>query len=102
MRVLSNPFSAEYGGFSSAVIEVTTRGGGVEWKWLFEDPSRTYAGSITAPMASKAPRRIFAFFGPVIRDKLYLFQSLYHGCDTIRTPSLPNPTLSQASNREAG
>ena len=27
MRVLSNPFSAEYGGFSSGVIEVNTRGG---------------------------------------------------------------------------
>jgi Carboxypeptidase regulatory-like domain/TonB-dependent Receptor Plug Domain len=38
MRVLSNPFSAEFGGFSSGVIEVTTRGGGDEWKYLFEDP----------------------------------------------------------------
>jgi hypothetical protein len=28
MRVLSNPFSAEFGGFSSGVVEVTTRGGG--------------------------------------------------------------------------
>jgi Carboxypeptidase regulatory-like domain/TonB-dependent Receptor Plug Domain len=38
MRVLSNPFSAQFGDFSSGVIEVTTRGGGDEWKWLFEDP----------------------------------------------------------------
>jgi hypothetical protein len=28
MRVLSNPFSSEFGGFSSGVVEVTTRGGG--------------------------------------------------------------------------
>ena len=30
--------SPEFGDFSSGVIEVTTRGGGDEWKWLFEDP----------------------------------------------------------------
>ena len=38
VRVLSNPFSAEYGRFSSGVVEVNTRGGTDEWKWLFEDP----------------------------------------------------------------
>ena len=38
VRVLSNPFSSEYGKFSSGVVEVNTRGGTDDWKWLFEDP----------------------------------------------------------------
>jgi outer membrane receptor for ferrienterochelin and colicin len=91
MRVLSNPFSAEYGGFSSGVIEVTTRGGGDEWKWLFEDPipRLRWIDYSTHGIESATPH--LAFSGPVIRDKLYLFQSVYYGYDTIRTPSLPNP-----------
>jgi hypothetical protein len=99
MRVLSNPFSAEYGGFSSGVIEVTTRGGGDEWKWLFEDPIprfRWINGS-THGIESVTPH--LAFSGPLIRGKLYLFQSLYYGYDTIRTPSLPNPNNVRVDQR---
>jgi hypothetical protein len=99
MRVLSNPFSAEYGGFSSGVIEVTTRGGGDEWKWLFEDPIprfRWINGS-THGIESVTPH--LAFSGPLIRGKLYLFQSLYYGYDTIRTPSLPDPNNVRVDQR---
>ena len=99
MRVLSNPFSAEYGGFSSGVIEVTTRGGGDAWKWLFEDPIprfRWINGS-THGIESLTPH--LAFSGPLIRGKLYLFQSLYYGYDTIRTPSLPNPNNVRVDQR---
>jgi Carboxypeptidase regulatory-like domain/TonB dependent receptor-like, beta-barrel len=91
MRVLSNPFSAEFGGFSSGVVEVTTRGGGDEWKWLFEDPipRLRWIDYSTHGIESATPH--LAFSGPLIKGKLYLFQSLYYGYDTIRTPSLPNP-----------
>jgi len=91
MRVLSNPFSAEYGGFSSGVIEVNTRGGTDEWKWLFEDPVprfRWIDGS-THGIESLTPH--LAFSGPIDRGKLYIFQSFYAGYDTTRVPSLPNP-----------
>jgi hypothetical protein len=91
MRVLSNPFSAEFGGFSSGVIDVTTRGGGDQWKWLFEDPIprfRWIDGSIHG-IESLTPH--LAFSGPLIKGKLFIFQSLYLGYDTIRVPSLPNP-----------
>src|SRR6516164_3057912 len=91
MRVLSNPFSAEYGGFSSGVIEVNTRGGTDEWKWLFEDPVprfRWIDGS-THGIESLTPH--LAFSGPLIKGKLFIFQSLYFGYDTVRVPSLPNP-----------
>jgi hypothetical protein len=91
IRVLSNPFSAEYGGFASGVIEVNTRGGTDQWRWLFEDPVprfRWIDGS-THGVESASPHLVFA--GPLIRNKLYLFQSTSCSYDTIRVPSLPDP-----------
>jgi hypothetical protein len=91
VRVLSNPFSAEYGKFSSGVVEVNTRGGTEEWKWLFEDPIPRFRwiNNDTHGVESASPHLTFA--GPLKRGKLYLFQSLAYGYDTVRVPSLPNP-----------
>lgn len=99
MRVLSNPFSSEFGDFSSGVIEVTTRGGGDEWKWLFEDPVPRFRwiDYHTHGVESLTPH--LAFSGPLIKGKLYIFQSLYYGYDTIRTPSLPNPNNVRVDQR---
>jgi len=91
MRVLSNPFSAEFGGFSGGVIEVSTRGGGDEWKYLFEDPVPRFRWIDYHIHGVESATPHFAFSGPLIKNKLFLFQSLYYGYDTIRTPSLPNP-----------
>ena len=91
MRVLSNPFSAEFGGFSSGVIEVTTRGGGDDWKFLFEDPIPRFRWIDYHIHGIESLTPHLAFSGPLIKGKLFLFQSLYYGYDTIRTPSLPNP-----------
>jgi hypothetical protein len=91
VRVLSNPFSAEYGRFASGVVDVNTRGGTDEWKWLFEDPipRLRWINYHTHGVESASPHLTFA--GPIKRGKLYLFQSLAYGYDTIRVPSLPNP-----------
>ena len=91
VRVLSNPFSAEYGRFSSGVVEVATRGGTDEWKVLFEDPIPRFRwiNYHTHGIESASPHLTFA--GPLKRGKLYLFQSLAGGYDVVRTPSLPNP-----------
>jgi TonB dependent receptor-like, beta-barrel len=91
VQVLSNPFSAEYGKFSSGVVEVATRGGTDEWKWLLEDPlprPRWINGS-THGISSASPQLTFA--GPIKRGKLYLFQTLYYGYDARRVYSLPDP-----------
>jgi hypothetical protein len=91
VRVLSNPFSSEYGKFSSGVVEVNTRGGTDDWKWLFEDPIPRFRwiDYRTHGVESASPHLTFA--GPIKRGKLYLFQSLAYGYDTVRTPSLPDP-----------
>jgi hypothetical protein len=99
MRVLSNPFSSEFGDFSSGVIEVTTRGGGDEWKWLFEDPVPRFRWIDYHIHGVESLTPHLAFSGPLIKGKLYIFQSLYYGYDTIRTPSLPNPNNVRVDQR---
>jgi len=91
VRVLSNPFSAEYGRFSSGVVEVTTRGGTDEWKFLFEDPVPRFRwiNYHTHGVESASPHLTLS--GPLKLEKLYLFQSLAYGYDVERTTSLPNP-----------
>lgn len=91
VRVLSNPFSAEYGRFASGVVEVNTRGGTDEWKWLFEDPIPRFRwiNYDTHGVESASPHLTFA--GPLKKGKLYLFQSVGYGYDTVRVPSLPDP-----------
>jgi hypothetical protein len=91
VRVLSNPFSAEYGRFASGVVDVNTRGGTDEWKWLFEDPIPRFRwiDYRTHGVESASPHLTFA--GPIKRGRLYLFQSVGYGHDTVRVPSLPKP-----------
>jgi outer membrane receptor protein involved in Fe transport len=91
VRVLSNPFSAEYGRFSSGVVEVTTRGGTDEWKALFEDPIPRFRWINYHIHGVESASPHFTFAGPLKRGKLYLFQSLAVGYDVRRTPSLPDP-----------
>ena len=91
VRVLSNPFAAEYGRFASGVVDVNTRGGTDEWKWLFEDPIPRFRwiDYQTHGVESASPHLTFG--GPIKPGTLYLFQSLGYGYDTVRVPSLPNP-----------
>lgn len=99
MRVLSNPFSAEYGGFSSGVIEVNTRGGTDEWKFLFEDPIPRLRWIDYSPHGIESATPHLTFSGPILRDKLFLFQSLSFGYDLTRVPSLPNPNNVRVDQR---
>ena len=91
VQVLSNPFSSEYGQFASGVVDVDTRGGTDEWKWLFEDPVprfRWIDGS-THGVESATPHLTFA--GPLKKGRVHIFQATGYGYDTVRVPSLPNP-----------
>ena len=99
MRVLSNPFSAEYGGFSSGVIEVNTRGGTDEWKFLFEDPIPRLRWIDYKPHGIESATPHLAFSGPILKGKLFIFQSLYFGYDVTRVPSLPNPDNVRVTER---
>src|SRR6201987_3255251 len=84
VKVLSNPFSPEYGRFSSGVVDVNTRSGTDEWKFLFEDPVprfRWIGGNIHG-VESASPH--FTMSGPLGKSALYLFQSIGYGYDSVR------------------
>jgi len=92
VQVLANPFSSEYGRFSSGVVDLSTRGGTDEWKYLFEDPVprfRWINHQHTHGVESASPHLTFA--GPLKKDKLYIFQATGYGYDTVTVPSLPDP-----------
>ena len=92
VQVLSNPFSSEYGQFASGVVNVDTRGGTDEWKYLFEDPIprfRWINHRQTHGVESASPH--FTFAGPIEKGKVWIFQSLQYGYDTVTVPSLPDP-----------
>lgn len=92
VQVLGNPFSSEYGRFSSGVVDLSTRGGTDEWKWLFEDPVprfRWIDHQHTHGVESASPHLTFA--GPLEKGKAYIFQAMGYGYDTVTVPSLPNP-----------
>ena len=91
VQVLSNPFSAEYGRFASGVVDVSTRGGTDEWKFLFEDPvpRLRWTDGTTHGVESASPHLTFA--GPLKKGKLYIFQSLGYGYDQLKVLSLPDP-----------
>jgi hypothetical protein len=91
VQVLSNPFSSEYGQFASGVVDVNTRGGTDEWKYLFEDPVPRFRwiNGHTRGVESASPHLTLA--GPLETGKLHLFQAMIYGYDTVTVPSLPNP-----------
>jgi hypothetical protein len=91
VQVLSNPFSAEYGRFASGVVDVNTRSGTDEWKFLFEDPVprfRWIGGKIHG-VESASPHLTFS--GPLEKGALYLFQSMGYGYDSVRVYSILDP-----------
>jgi outer membrane receptor protein involved in Fe transport len=89
VEVLSNPFAAEYGRFSTSVTEVRTRRGTNEWEF---NPGNLMPGFGKGFINKFEPR--LSISGPIKRDRLLLGQ--YFQYRYLRTPvkSLPGePTL---------
>jgi TonB-dependent receptor-like protein/carboxypeptidase family protein len=89
IEVLSNPFAAEYGRFSTSVTRVRTKRGTNEW--VFK-PSNLAPGFGTGIVNKFEPR--FSISGPIKRDRLLFGEYLQYRY--IRTPvkSLPgNPRI---------
>jgi hypothetical protein len=91
VRVLANPFSAEYGRFAGGITDVQTRSGTDQWKVLFTNflpRIRVRQGSVMG-IQSVTPRLTFA--GPLRKGKLFLFQSFDYRF--VRTPVQSLPPL---------
>ncbi len=90
VKVLSNPFSSEYGRFAGGVVELETRTGTDEWRFLFTNffPRLRYRDGHFVGLESITPRITLA--GPLVKGKLYFFQSLDYRFVRTRVPSQPN------------
>lgn len=101
IQVYSNPYSAEFGKFTGAVTSIETRAGTNEWKYLLTNflPRLRHRAGATRGIESATPR--FTVSGPLLKDKLFLFQSFEYRYVRTRVPSLPdlrNDTKLEAFN----
>src|SRR5437879_4828153 len=76
VQVFQHPYTAEYGAFTGGITKIQTRRGGEQWHVEFNDflPDLRYTAGKIVGIAEDSPR--FNFNGPLIKDRLFLAQSL--------------------------
>jgi len=101
LNVFRSPFLAEYGRFTAAVVVVDTKRGGEKWHGELNDPTpelRLRSRHIRG-VRGFTPR--VSFSGPLIRKRLYLFQSAEYRLNKLPVFALPfpeNETLRESWN----
>lgn len=96
VTVLPNPYSVEYGRFSSGLVLIRTRRGGDTWRTRFNnlDPSfRLKRGSAFHVTGISAFSPKAETGGPLIKDKLFLQQALQYRYRTNDVQSRPQDEL---------
>ena len=76
VQVFQHPYTAEYGQFTGGVTRIETRRGGDRWHWELNDffPDFRFKGGHLMGIAEDTPR--LNFNGPLIKNRLFLSQSL--------------------------
>jgi len=76
VQVFQHPYTAEYGQFTGGVTRIETRRGGDHWHWELNDffPDFRFKGGHIRGIAEDTPR--LNFNGPLIKNRLFLSQSL--------------------------
>lgn len=88
--VLPNPYSTEFGRFSSGVAQVETRKGDNKWHFGLNNfiPRFKWRDGTVMGIDSITPR--LTFRGPLVKDRLYLAQSMRYRHTVTRIPGLPD------------
>jgi hypothetical protein len=91
VQVFQHPYTAEYGQFTGGVTRIETRRGGDRWHIEFNDflPDVRIKGGHIVGIAEDLPR--LNFNGPLIKDRLYLSQSLSYAIAKTPVRGLPFP-----------
>ncbi len=89
IEVLPNPYSAEYGRFSSGVTNVLTRQGTNKWKFAINNfiPRPKFRDGAIMGIGKFTPR--LSFGGPLVKDRLFLAQTVQYRMITTRIPDQP-------------
>ena len=91
MNVLSSPFLAEYGGFTSDVVAVETRKGGDKWAFELNDPLPEFRWRSWHMVGLRSSTPRFSFGGPVIANKLHVLESIQYAMRATPVITLPFP-----------
>ena len=92
VTVLANPYSVEYGRFSSGLVVIETRRGSDKWRTRLsnlEPAFRTRRGSAFAIVGLSQFNPRFEVGGPLVKDKLFIqqsFQYRYRANDVASRP----------------
>jgi len=90
VKVIANPYSAEFGSFNGGVVKVETQAGSDKWKFglnNFIPRLRSRGGSIRG-IESATPRVNFG--GPLKKDKVFFFQAFEYRFVQTEVESLPD------------
>jgi hypothetical protein len=89
--VLSTPFLAEFGHFTSGVVTVQTRRGGESWHAELNDPlpEFRFRSWHMRGLRDATPRILSS--GPVIKDRLYFSSAIQYSMHKIPERTLPFP-----------
>jgi len=87
--VLVNPYSAEYGRFSSGVTQIQTRKGESRWDFLANNWAPRYKWRKGHLMGVERYTPRLSVTGPVVRDRLFLAQSIQYRMIKTPVPALP-------------
>ena len=101
VQVFLHPYTAEYGQFTGGVTRIETRRGGDKWHVELNDffPDFRFKNGKVVGIAEDLPR--LNFNGPLIKNRLYLSQSLSYAIAKNPVRGLPfpvNETKTEAQN----
>lgn len=89
--ILSNPYAAEDGRFSSTIVRIETRPGNNQWHGLLNGfapiPCLRLCDGASLGLRNYRPRGWFG--GPIIKDRLFISQGVQYRFAKVRVPSLP-------------
>jgi len=95
MNVLTSPFLAEYGGFTSNVVSVETRRGGDKWSFDLNDPLPEFRFRSWHMSGLKSATPRVSFGGPVFSSRLHLLESIQYEMRSTSIITLPFPDNQQ-------
>ena len=101
VQVFQHPYTAEYGAFTGGVAAVETRRGKDHWHFEVNDflPDLRFKGGHIRGVAEDTPR--VNFNGPLIKDRLFLSQSVSYSIAKQAVRGLPFPVNETKSESQS-
>jgi hypothetical protein len=101
VQVFQHPYTAEYGAFTGGVAAVETRRGKDSWHFEINDflPDLRFKGGHIRGVAEDTPR--VNFNGPLIKDRLFLSQSVSYSIAKQPVRGLPFPVNETKSESQS-